>query len=1071
MIKFAPFEFDTAAGLVYRDTEETLLPPKPAGVLQMLLENAEQLVTKDDLLETVWPGSHVTESSLTDAVSVLRQVLGDDPRDPTYIQTLHRRGYRFIGAVEQQPSEDPTPGGSGVPVQDANAAPDSTSPEGHLAPGVRLGDYEILSTLGGGAMGVVYRARDSTLEREVAIKVLREGTADDQEGGARLQREAKLVAGVSHPNIAAIHSLDEADGIKFAVLELVEGQTLEERLQAGRLGVEQALKIGAQIAAALEAAHHSGTIHRDLKPANIKLTPAGQVKVLDFGLAQALQVSVFGDDADSSPTASLTIKGTGRGSIVGTVAYMSPEQARGQDLDKQADIWSFGCVLYELLSGRRAFSGDTITDTLAAVVDRDPDWEALPADTPFLARALLRRCLQKDPGRRLHDIADARIEIEEALEAKAIDVPPAEPQDGARGAGQSTVDPAWRVASPRIAATLALGAFLGAAGLWTASSPAPGPVTRATVDVEAGLRLSGGEWRERDRRSFSRPGRSAMAISPDGKHLVYLAADLAAEVAGELANGVETRQLYRREMNRGHATPIDGTEGASDPFFSPDGQWVGFVAAGGLKKVPVGGGDPVTVFPDWDEPHGGASWGDDGTIVVAHRRGGLFSGPATGGTPQPLTTLDADRGETSHRLPHMLPGSKAVLFTVLMTPGDWDRGEITVQSLATGERKELIVGGSDARYVPTGHLVFARDGALMAVGFDPERLEVSGEPVEIIDDVLHSVDHGQWFLNTGTAHIAFSDTGTLVYAAGGAYPEVMMSLLRVDRNGEPQPFPLPQRRYLTVRLSPDGKQLVYTAGPGDRLDVWKYDIERGIPTIMTTRGLSNREAPWSPDGEWIAFGSNRDGSVRNLYVMAADGSGDPRRLTTSDRDQTLSSWSVDGVIAFLQDDDIWVLPDPLDPASEAYAFIESTFVERFPTFSPDGKWLAYTSNESGQHEVYVRPYPGPEPATAITGGGRREAMGLAWSHDGRELYLKRNGDARRWAVEMAYGPTLEPGATNLVFARSGYSGLLPVRSYDVDADGDFLMVSEAPPTPQPVTQLNVVLNWFEELKELVPTGR
>ena len=407
VFRFDPFEFDPAAGLVYRGDEETLLPPKAAHVLQLLLENAGQLVSKDELLETIWEDAYVTESSLTDAISLLRRVLGDDTRDPTYIQTLHRRGYRFIGSVADRGAPDPD--------AESEAAP-SVEPglpqEGGLKVGDRLGNYEILGILGAGAMGTVYRARDTTLERDVAIKLLAGDFAGDPERLGRLEREAKLLAAVSHPNIAAIYSLEEANGIKFPVLELVEGETLDQRLRSDRIKVDEALELARQIASALEAAHEQGIIHRDLKPANIKLTPTGQVKVLDFGLAKALAVQVFGAHVSDSPTESVTIMGTRRGSIVGTAAYMSPEQAKGQEADRRADIWSFGCVLYEMLTGRRPFEGDTVSDTIAGVLEREPDWDALPNETPRAARRVLRRCLSKDPDRRLHDIADARIALE-----------------------------------------------------------------------------------------------------------------------------------------------------------------------------------------------------------------------------------------------------------------------------------------------------------------------------------------------------------------------------------------------------------------------------------------------------------------------------------------------------------------------------------------------------------------------------------------------------------------------------------------------------------------------------------
>jgi len=752
MYNFGPFEFDAAPGILRRGDEESVLPPKAAHVLQLLLENPGQLVTKDHLIEVVWADAHVTESALTDAISLLRRLLDDDRRDPIYIQTLHRRGYRFIAQIERPPGS----GDSGPAVGAASAV--------------------------------------------------------------RARRTVGFAAGV----------------------------------------------------------------------------------------------------------------GLGAIAVVAGAAW----------------------------------------------------YAALP-------------------------------------DARAV---------------------------------------------------------HSSIAVEAGLRLSGGHFREGENRAFQRPSGTAMALSPDGNHLAYIGTRIDATVA----DGDGARQLYMRTMGPDRAVPMAGTDGASTPFFSPDGEWVGFIADGLLQKVAAAGGEPVTVLTGLEaalEPLGynravGAIWGEDGTIVVGAHRGGLLSGPATGGALAPLTTLDVDRGESSHRLPHMLPGGGAVLFTVARTEGDWERAEVAAYSLASHQRTTLISGASDARYVSTGHLLFAREGTLMAVRFDPERLEVLGDPIPVIDDLLHSIDHGQWFLNTGTAHFTVSDTGTLAYAPGGAYPEVSMSVLRVDASGEPEPVGLPWARYISARLSPDGKRLLYSRGPGRRLDVWTYNLERGTHDKMTSDGLNNSIAIWSPDGQWIAFGSDRDGAERNLYVMAADRSGEPRRLTTSDREQRISSWSVDGTIAFLQDDDIWVLENALDPDSEPHPFFESAATEAYPTFSPDGKWLAYTSDRSGQQELYVRPYPGPDPPTAVTGDAELpQVFGPAWAPDGGELYFRRQ-NPRLYATRMAYGATLEPGPTRVVFTRRGYSNWFPVRDYDVDPAGGFIMISRPDPDQptQPVTRLNVVFNWFAELTENVPAG-
>ena len=657
VFRFDPFEFDPAAGLVYRGDEETLLPPKAAHVLQLLLESAGQLVSKDELLETIWEDAYVTESSLTDAISLLRRVLGDDTRDPTYIQTLHRRGYRFIGAVEEQAAPAPDAESEATPSVEPRVPQ-----EGGLKVGERLGSYEILCILGAGAMGTVYRARDTTLERDVAIKLLRGDFAGDPERLGRLEREAKLLAAVSHPNIAAIYSLEEANGIKFPVLELVEGETLDQRLRSDRIKVDEALELARQIASALEAAHEQGIIHRDLKPANIKLTPTGQVKVLDFGLAKALEVHVFGADVSDSPTESVTIMGTRRGSIVGTAAYMSPEQAKGQEADRRADIWSFGCVLYEMLTGRRPFKGDTVSDTIAGVLEREPDWDALPNETPRAARRILRRCLSKDPDRRLHDIADARIELEEAM---------AEPP-GEAASEATTATPAWRFALPwALTATVVIAAlWLG----WGSLTAPQRPMNRLAIPIPLGT--------------------TNFAVSPNGQDLVFQAT----------AGG-----LYHRPLGERAARSIAGAERGSRPVFSPDGRSILFFADGELKQVPLAGGEANSLadvsFSDW----AGLFWGPSGDIVLAKvgDSPGLWSLPAAGGTltPIPEFALESD----PYFFPTLIPGSHVMLASRpnSETLPQRDR-KIVALDLDTGTETDLGVRGLTPRYSPSGHLVFAR---------------------------------------------------------------------------------------------------------------------------------------------------------------------------------------------------------------------------------------------------------------------------------------------------------------------------------------------------------------------------
>jgi len=746
LISFGPFEFDAASGLLFRGEQETLLPPRASGVLHCLLQQPGEMVTKETLLETVWKDAFVGEHSLTRAVSVVRHALGDDSNNPTYIQTIPRRGYRFIAELERGvAAEEEMEGAAGRPAIPAVRA----APVPVVSVGDSLGQYEILAELGAGAMGVVYRARDTVLEREVAIKVLPEEFVSDPGRVARFEREAKLLASVSHPNIASIHSLEEADGVKFPVLELVEGETLDQRLLPGPLEVDEALEIGRQIASALEAAHKSGVIHRDLKPANIKLTPEGQVKVLDFGLAKALEVHVFGAEASDSPTESMTIMGSRRGSIAGTAAYMSPEQARGEDVDRRADIWSFGCVLYELFTGRRAFAGETVSDTIAGVLEREPDWEDLPPETPRAAQRVLRRCLTKDPQHRLHDIADARIEIEEAQSDPGGDLPVVAPAVAAQS-------PLWRRAI-RWGAGIAVGAIVAGLAVWSLmrSTPtAPQPPMRFDIELPADVNLT-------------RTGRHAVAISPAGTHLVFSA----------------NEQLYVRAMDDpvGVLVPLRGTEGGGrNPFFSPDGQWVGFYAEYELRKVPISGGAAVKLC-DADNPHG-ASWGDD-QILYGQGAEGIWRVSTEEG--EPVQLIEMAEGDLAHG-PQVLPDGEWVLYTLLSGSNDWNDAQIVLQSLATDDRKLLVPAGKDARYLPTGHLVYTLDDELFARPFDLSRMEFTGEADSVIQGVRGSA-FGDHLPSTGAAHFSFSDLGGLVYLPSVVDSSNNRLLVWVDRDGNPTP--------------------------------------------------------------------------------------------------------------------------------------------------------------------------------------------------------------------------------------------------------------------------------------------
>ena len=921
-----------------------------------------------------------------------------------------------------------------------------------------IAHYKVTAKLGQGGMGEVYRATDTKLDREVAIKVLPESFAQDKERLARFEREAKVLASFDHPNIGAILGVEDADGKRCLILQLIEGETLTERLRIGAMPIDEALDVCKQIAEALEAAHEKGIIHRDLKPGNVKITPDGKVKVLDFGLAKAAIVESSVAPSDNSQSPTLTADYTRPGVILGTAAYMSPEQARAKPVDKRSDIWSFGCVLYECLTGNRLFGGISATDSIGAVIHKEPDWTILPENTPATIQLLLRKCLAKDRKRRLQHIDDARVDLEQAI---------ADPNWGVDSGYQSSASSTKGISKGVLAVAVAVTGLIAVALGWflkpasPVTEPVTPPVTRLLLSVEENSRLSGGNLMENNSWAFQRPSRTAMALSPMGRYLVYTA-----------TTDNTNSHLYLRPMDQDHARRMQGTEGASHPVFSPDGKSIGFVTGRIVKRVEIEGGEPQTIVSGIsDQPIpisiNGINWCDDGTILLGLNLGPLMRVSATGGTPERLTELDRKKGEISHRLPHMLPGSKAVMFTI-MKGFDWDETEIVVQSLETNERTLLIEDGTDPRYVPTGHLLFVRKGSLMAVGFDPERLETLGQPVRVIEDVMQAIYAGNDGLDTGAAQVTFSSSGTLALATGGVYSDLKRSLIRVDRNGESQPFGLPPHGYMFPRLSPDGTQLAYTVGRGQSSDIWIYDIERDVPRRLTTDGNKNVHPEWSPDGKWIAFDSDRNGSFKNLYRMAADGTGNPERLTVSDGLQEVGSWSSEGVVAFLEISektpnwDIWVLP----PEGEAHPFFESPFKEQYPAFSPDGKWLAYVSDQSGTFEVYVRPYPGPDPPTKITSGGFLRPV---WSRDGKQLYY-RKGRSKMLVVDVTPGQPFKAGTPEVLFEK-GYGATIPIRSYDVDDEGHFVMVTQAEERPQPVTQIHVVLNWFTDLNKLVPVDQ
>jgi serine/threonine protein kinase len=911
-----------------------------------------------------------------------------------------------------------------------------------LQSGSTLLHYRIEEKIGEGGMGEIYRAEDTNLSRQVAIKALPDEFAHDAERLARFEREAKLLASLNHPNIAAIYGLEQADGKPFLVLELVEGQTLAERLQRGRIPPDETLDICRQVAEGLEAAHEKGIIHRDLKPANVKVTPEGKVKVLDFGLAKAFYEEATSVGYSRSPI--ITDQMTAPGVILGTYAYMSPEQARGKTVDKRADIWAFGCVLYECLTAKRAFQGYTITERVAAILNSEPDWALLPANTPAIARSLLRRCLQKDPNLRLRDIGDLRIEMGEPI---------SQPLDA--------VAPPRRLLSRWLLAMAVAGPIAGiliGAGLMSYFRPTPSPpVTRAIIRIEPGQWLAGmGRQPE-----FWRPSRTAMAISRDGRFIVYSA------IEGN-PSPESVPRLHIRRTDQMEAKPIAGTEGGIHPFLSPDDRWVGFWAGGNLMKVSVEGGVPATLCDvqalRFYGPFG-ASWGLDNNIVFSPDVwGGLFSVSADSGKPEPLTAPDETNEEYGHRLPHFLPNGKGLLFTITREP--WDtQCRVAVLDLKTRKWRVLLEDAADARYVPTGHLVFLRRGTLMAVAFDLNRLDITGQPVPAIANVMQAICSTHAVYNTCAGQFDISDSGWLTYVTGGIVPDMENSLVWVDQRGNSQPVASFKAPFTSPRLSPDGQRIAYsTRGSESRLQV--YDLARGSESPLTGEGNSLFPS-WTTDMKRLVFSWWKSGHL-NLYRQAADGSSSMERLTASECDQYLGSLRSDGVtLAFVE-----IHPDTgcdiflLDMQNRRVTpFLNSRSIERYPVFSPDGRWLAYSSDESGREEVYVRPFPNPDGKWKLSLEGGTEPL---WARNGKQLFYRRHDQA--WEVDVRTDTGFIPGTPHLLFEQAGYRMSDPIRSWDISPDGQrFLMVKLEERKPQPVTEMILVQNWLEELKRLCPT--
>ncbi len=882
-----------------------------------------------------------------------------------------------------------------------------------IGPGARIGQFRVEQELGRGAMGVVYLAHDSKLDRKVAIKSLPAEVMANPKVRSRFSREARLLASVNHPNIATIHEvMEEAEGVGYLVLEYVPGQTLAERIASAGLTLQELLPIALQIAEATAAAHEHDVIHRDLKPGNIKITPEGKVKVLDFGLAKA----VGGETANQHSTI------TEPGRVIGTPAYMSPEQARGMPTDKRCDIWSFGCVLYEMLAAQIPFRGETISDTLANILQTEPNWQALPENTPANIRSLLRRCLEKDPRRRLRDIGDAGIEISETLT-----------DSGSTGALTTAAPEVPRPAgSQRMAMGIVLGILLGAmvatAIMWSRKQPTPMPLSSFPISLPQNQKLM-----------------PQIAVSPDGRRMVYVGAVGA------------SRRLFLREIDEFMSRELPETEGATMPFFSSDGQSLGFTTGGKLKTLSMDGGRPKILCDA--KAFGGGSWGQDGVIYFSPDwYTGLRKISVDDGVPEAVTTLNGDTGEFAHLWPEVLPGGEAVLFTIWKT--DLSNASIAVLSLKTGQWHTLLDGGACARYASTGHLLYVQSGTLMAAPFDLKRLEVGEPKSPVVEGLTQS-------LTNGHAPFSFSQDGSLYYIQGGPWL-ARRRMVWVNRQGdELEPLSLPALAYATPHLSPDVNEPRLAFGKFERgaCNIWVYDLPSGPATQLTFKG-NNIHPRWTPDGKALTFTSFRAGPFDVYQIPANRSSAEELRLA-GPPDHTATSWSPDGTVLLLNEqnpdtgEDISLLST--EEGSTPQPLLHKSWDESYAVFSPDGNWIAYQSNQEGSEEVYVMPYPGSVTTKISTRGGRYPR----WSRDGKELFYRR-GNAIM-AVRVETDPKFKVIGSEVLFEEellSYWSGC-----YEISHDGKRFLLVKEDENQFAENQLIVVLNWSEELKRLVPTGK
>jgi eukaryotic-like serine/threonine-protein kinase len=861
-----------------------------------------------------------------------------------------------------------------------------------LSAGTKVGPYEILAPLGAGGMGEVYRARDTRLNRDVAIKTMSAAFAGDPDRMARFQREAQVLAALNHPHIAAIYGIEES----AIVMELVEGKNL-----TGPVPVEEAIAIARQIADALDAAHQRNIIHRDLKPANVRITAEGTVKVLDFGLAKAFDASPVRGDLANSPT--LAMDSTRTGVIMGTAGYMSPEQAREEVVDRRADIWSFGVVFYELLTGRRTFEGQTLSCTLNSALTSDPDWARLPAGTPLAVRRLLERCLQPDPKKRLRDIGDAWIEMDRIehspYQAKVNWIP-------------------WSMAALAVIAAGAVAWEWVHVPVWE-----PRAVTRSA-------------------NTFAKPI-GTPALSRDGTRFAYAEFD-----------GI-TFSIWLRMMDELGGKPIPGVEGI-DPEFSPDGKWIAYVSyppPSKIKKVPMTGGTPITLCDiDYLSQRNRLDWGLDDRIVYGSSKG-LMGVASAGGTPQALTTVNTKNGESSHYSPQLLPGGQTMLFTI--AAGDSaDVSRIAALDLKTGAIRVLIDPGYAGRYVPSGHLAFIRGGTLFAAPFKLSRLVVTGPEAPVAEGLYRDRDF-----------YTFSDSSTLMFETNTSIPS---TLEWIDRTGVAQVLPEKPHRWGKIVVSPDGKLLAGSIHGGSEADasedIWKYDPERQTLTRLTFEG-ANLNPIWTPDGRWVTFASKRDRKY-GIYRVPIDNSGPEELILSADSSIYPLSWTPDGKMLLYSRysrgaSQMWISSVPAN-GSQGKPLLSATPFNQVGTLSPDGRWLAYESNESGKFEIYVVTFPEAGGKSQISPEGGRLP---SWSRSGRELHYTKPDSMQLISVDVSAGPVFHAGRAQPLFKLTGPTVVELL--YDETPDPNRFLLARFP-EKAPADTLVTVTDWFDDLRRKAP---